>query len=232
MNRHVIMGVVVSALSAGAALATPAVLVSAKDHAIIAGGPGFGTLLETRDQSGLAAGYVDEVTPLHAFTAVTTHTVVFGGFEWFGESGTDSAIVSYFVSASPKVSGINHFALWNEESAGIGVFNLWFGAFAGDMSDLVLAGVSPTDHGLADYLADVYEFSPRANTGWWTLEMSRCPQPVVGSFPACAIGEVAWGGPSQQGGIPEPASWALMLAGFGLVGFAARSRRAMRQVAN
>jgi hypothetical protein len=228
MNRLVILSAVAAAFSASAVLATPAVLVSAKDHAIITSGPGFGTLLETRDQAGLAATYVDEVSPLHAFTATTTHTTIFSGFEWFGESGTTTAEVSYFVSASDKVKGINHFVLWNEESSGIGVFNLWYGASAGDKSDLVLTRVSPTDHGLAAYLADVWEFDARPNTGWWTIEASDCPQPIVGSFPACAIGEVAWGGPS---GVPEPASWALMLAGFGLVGVAARGRRSMARTA-
>lgn len=30
-----------------------------------------------------------------------------------------------------------------------------------------------------------------------------------------------------QGVIPEPATWAMMIAGFGLVGFAARRRRSL-----
>ena len=50
--------------------------------------------------------------------------------------------------------------------------------------------------------------------------MDRCPQPIVGSFAACAIGEVAWNGPK----VPEPATWAMMLAGFVLVGFAIRRK--------
>jgi hypothetical protein len=225
MNRLVITTVAaVAALSAGAAFAKPAVMVQAKDHAIITSGPGFGTLLETRNQAGLAAGYVDEMTRLHPYTAATTHTTTFAGFEWFGESGTSTAEVSYFVSASSQIRGINHFALWNEESSGIGVFNLWYGAFAGDKSDLVLSRVSPTDHALADYLSDVWHFSKRPNTGWWTIEAAGCPQPIVGSFAACAIGEVAWGGPK----VPEPATWAMMLVGFGLVGAAVRGRQGIR----
>jgi hypothetical protein len=221
MNHLFTTAAIAAALSAGAAFASPAVLVSAKDDAIITSGPGNGTLLETRNQAGLAANYVDEVTSLHPFTAATQHTPTFNGFEWFGNSGTDSAEVSYFVNASSKIRGIDHFVLWNEESSGIGVFNLWYGAFAGDKSDLVLTRVSPTDNPLASYGADVWEFNSRPNTGWWTIEASGCPQPNPGSFAACAVGEVAWGGPK----VPEPATWAMMLAGFGLVGAAVRRRQ-------
>jgi PEP-CTERM motif len=217
------------ALGAGsAAWATPAAMVEAKGCAIIAGGVGFGTCTETHNQAGLAIGYVDEATPLHAYVGLPPlHTEIFSGFEWFSDSGTTSAAVSYFVSASPRIRGIDHFVLWNEESSGIGVFNLYYGAFAGDLADLVLAGISPIDNGgPAPYAPEFWEFSPRPNTGWWTLVMDRCPQPIVGSFPACAVGEVAWGGPA----IPEPATWAMMIAGFGLVGWAMRRRTAIESV--
>ncbi len=221
MKIFATLGAAAAMMTAGAAYAGPAVLVEAKDHAIISGGIGSGTPLETRNQSGLAAFYVDEGTSLHPFTAVITHTTIFSGYEWFSDSGTTSAAVSYFVDASSRIKGINHFVLWNEESSGIGVFDLYYGAAPGALTDLVLAGITPTDNPLVDYLPDVYEFSKRPNTGWWTLVMDGCPQPIVGSYPACAVGEVAWGGPS----VPEPATWAMMLGGFGLVGFAARRRR-------
>jgi hypothetical protein len=46
-----------------------------------------------------------------------------------------------------------------------------------------------------------------------------------GGFDAIALDALAFGGPI--GGIPEPASWAMMILGFGLVGLQAR-RRALR----
>lgn len=197
------------------------VLVQASDCTILAGGPGFGTCVETYNQAGLAANYISGATAVQPFVGTTTHTTIFAGFEWFSNQGTSSASVSYLVNAPSNVLSITSFHLWNEESSGIGDFDLWFGAFAGDRSDLVVAGGVPTDHPLADYLADSWHFAPRPTQGWWTLDMRGCPQPNVGSFAACAIGEVAWGGPK----VPEPATWALMIAGFGLVGAAARTRR-------
>lgn len=199
------------------AMAAPAVMVQAKDCSIITSGPGNGSCTETHNQTGLLSGYVDEVTSLHPYLATSPlHTLVFAGNEWFGNSGTDSASVSYLVISG--AGPINHFVLWNEESSGIGIFNLWYGASAGALTDLVLAGISPFDNPLADYAPEFWEFAPRPATGWWTLEMNRCPQPDPGSFASCAVGEVAFGA------IPEPATWGMMLAGFGLVGFAMRRR--------
>jgi hypothetical protein len=209
-------------LTAGtAANAAPAVMVQAKGCSIIAGGPGFGTCTETYNQAGLSPGYIDEVTSLHPYLASNPqHTATFAGFEWFSNSGTTSASASYYTNPS-TVAYIDHFVLWNEESSGIGSFNLWYGATAGALTDLVLSNISPFDNPLASYGPQYWEFAKRPKTGWWTLEMSGCPQANPGSFPACAIGEVAFGG-----NVPEPSSWAMMIVGFGLVGATLRRRNA------
>ncbi len=205
-------------LGATAAVAAPARMIEPIDAVILAGGAGSGAIFNTIDQSGLAAGYVSGVTPLHPYTAVTTHSLVFAGNEWFSDAGTTSAVVSYLVDRP----GINHFVLWNEDASGIGRFNLWFGMTPGDMGLLLLSGVTPTDHPVVDYLSDVWELAPKTGPGWYTVEAWDCPQPLPGSYPACAIGEVAFGSY-----IPEPGSWALLIAGFGLVGLAARRRHSI-----
>lgn len=218
-------GALALGFASSAAIAAPVahadhVLVQAKDAIILAGGPGFGSIANTYNQAGLSVGYTDEVTRELPYLLGTTHTPTFACCEWFGESGTTSASVTYLVAASPRIRGITSFHLWNEESSGIGVFDLWYGAAPGALDDLVIGGGVPTDHLVVDYLADSWHFRARPNVGWWTLVMSGCPQPIVGSFPACAIGEVVWNGPR----VPEPATWAMMLAGFGLVGFAIRRK--------
>jgi hypothetical protein len=205
-------------VAAGAAHATPGRMASANDCVIVASGPGFGTCTETHNQVGLLTGYTEHVTRIHPYHAGDPmHTFVFAGNEWFSNLGTTSAIVSYYLD---EPWPLNHFMHWNEESSGTGLFNLWYGAFPGDLADLVLAGIAPPDNPLADYGAQVYEFSPRPKTGWWTLEMLDCPQPDPGSFAACAVGEVAWAGI-----IPEPGTWSMLIAGFGLVGWAVRRQR-------
>jgi hypothetical protein len=204
-----------------AAYASPALMVEAEHCSIISGGPGFGGCGETHNQLGLlfGQGYVSEVTSLHPYLATNPqHTDVFAGYEWFSNDGTTAASVSYFTSPL-TLPTIDHFVLWNEESSGIGSFNLWYGTTAGAMSDLVLSNISPIDNPVANYGAQYWEFAKRPSTGWWTLEMSGCPQANPGSFAACAIGEVAFGG-----SVPEPSSWAMMIVGFGLVGATLRRR--------
>ncbi len=218
-------------LSAAAALplmlAAPAsaavhtrVLVQPVDAVILEGGPGFGSIENTYNQAGLSATYVSGVTPTMPYLATTTHTTIFACCEWFSNDGSTTATVSYLVPLD-RVKWIDSFHLWNEESSGIGKFDLWWGMFPGDLAHLLLAAVSPTDNPLSpDYLANSWSIAPKPG-GWYTLIMSECPQPNPGSFAACAIGEVAFNGPV----VPEPGTWAMMIAGFGLVGWAARNRR-------
>ena len=73
------------------------------------------------------------------------------------------------------------------------------------------------DTSSSDY--DVYEFATSlANGGTIAITNGYHPAIVVD------VGGSVSAGPN--GTIPEPASWAMMLAGFGIVGSAVRSRRA------
>jgi hypothetical protein len=60
-----------------------------------------------------------------------------------------------------------------------------------------------------------YTLTPHAS-GWMTLNFGTTSHDNVGPI----LDNV-----SASGAVPEPASWALMLGGFGLVGGAMRSRR-------
>jgi hypothetical protein len=48
---------------------------------------------------------------------------------------------------------------------------------------------------------------------------------TTNAFDLDAVGLVNWKSVDDVGGIPEPATWAMMIAGFGLVGASARRRR-------
>jgi hypothetical protein len=182
---------------------------------IDAGGPGFGNIADTFNENGLFTTYVPNVTDFDAYIATNPmHTDIFSGFEWFSNSGTTSAQVTYDFGS---VRSFDKLALWNEESSGIGQLDLI--TSVDGVTFTALATVFPTDNPLANYGADVFAFG-LTSARYVRFGMSGCPQPNPGSFQGCAIGEVAF-----RGAAPEPASWAMMVAGFGAVGGALRSRR-------
>ncbi len=197
-------------------------IVAPTSGTIVSGGPGFGTLTETFNQAGLSAGYTAGVTDFDTYLAGNpTHTITFSGFEWFGNSDTTSAEVIYDFGS---VIGIDRLALWNEEASGIG--RLLLSASVDGVTFSGLGTFSPTDN-TVDYVADVFSFAA-TSARYVKFDMRECPQPLRSGgatpFPACAIGEVAFRTADVAGGIPEPATWAMMILGFGLVGAAARRR--------
>lgn len=219
-NLGVIMNFRKVALGAALAVSTATmahagVIIAPVAATIDAGGPGSGSISNTFDQSGLSIGYTAGVTDFDTYIASgPTHTLTFGGYEWFSNYGTTSATVTYDFGALVTISAL---ALWNEESSGIGHLNLT----APDLG--TIASVDPVDVPYGDYGAQVFSFAP-VTTRYLTFEMSNCPQNDPGSYQSCAIGEVAFNS-GVAGGVPEPATWALMIGGFGMAGAALRRRR-------
>lgn len=184
--------------SVGTALALDALsagsIVSPIGGVINAGGPGFGLLRDTFSQSGLTAGFTSGVTSFDAYLATTPrHTMIFGGFEWFSNAGTTGATVTYDLGA---VIAIDRLALWNEESSGIGTLNL-FSSTDGVTFTPLASNLHPTDHAITNpidsppYPADVFGFAS-TNARFVRFVITDSPQPNPGSFPAAAIGEVAF----------------------------------------
>lgn len=210
---------IAAAVAALPAQAGPGTIIAPISGVVDVGGPGFGTLAHTFNQASLSTGYTSGVTNFDAYIASNpTHTTIFGGFEYFGAAGTSALTVTYDLGAATR---INALALWNEESSGIGLLNL-LGSLDGITFTSLASGLVPTDNTLASsvYSADVFSFAS-TNARYVRFEASRCPQALPGSFAACAIGEVAF----RTAAVPEPQSWALLIAGFGLVGATLRRRR-------
>ena len=182
------------------------------------GSPGFGSIDNTFNQAGLSAGYTSGVTNFNSYIASSPiHTSTFACCEWFSNSPTTSAQVTYDFGSMVTIDAL---ALWNEESSGIGRLTL------STPSNVDFLTVSPFDNPLASYLAEVFTFSA-VTTQFVTFKMSGCPQADPGSYPSCAIGEVAF----RTAGVPEPTTWALMIGGFGLAGAALRRRRTVAATA-
>ena len=215
--------------AAGAVSATPALaqaIVAPTSATINSGGPGDGSINNTFNQSGLATGYTSGVTNFDAYLAGTPqHTLVFACCEWFSALGTSSASVTYdFGSAL----GLDALALWNEESSGIGTLNLLWSLDGTSFSSLGVFDPmdNPTGSG---YGPQVFTFAP-TDLRYVRFDMSDCPQ-NANDYQACAIGEVAFRSTDAvTPAVPEPGTWAMMLLGFGAIGFSLRGRRS-RQVA-
>lgn len=202
--------------------ATPAsaAIVSAVGGTINSSGPGFGTLTETFDQSGLISGYTSGVTDFDAYIATNPlHNTIFAGNEWFSNSDTTSASVTYDLGS---VLNINKMALWNEESSGIGLLDLLVStdgiAFVSLLSGIALADTPNGDGPAFFYGPSVLSFVT-TSMRYMRLDMSRCPQPD-GDFPSCSIGEVAF-----STAVPIPGGALLLITGLGALGAAGLRRR-------
>jgi hypothetical protein len=195
---------------AGTAEAAP--IIAPVSAVIDLGGPGMGSIDDTINQNGLSTGYTNGVTDFDTYLGGgPTHTDVFSGFEWFSNTGTSSARVTYDFGGTVVISRL---ALWNEESSGIGILNLSYSLDNTVFVPLAL-GLTPFDNpggpllDAPDYPAEVFGFVP-TTVRYVSFDMSECG-PKAGSdndWPACAIGEVAF-----EGVVPEPAT--LLLVGTG-----------------
>lgn len=212
----------VAGLAAASVGVQAGVVRSAVGGTINAGGPGFGTLVETYNQAGLSAGYTNGVTDFDTYIAGNpTHTYIYGGYEWFSNSGSTSASVTYDLGASYN---LNAMAIWVEESSGFGSLDL-LGSTDGVNFFNLSMGISPVDYPLADYPAQVFGFGS-TSVRYVRMDMSNCPQPNPADFQGCAIGEVAFRDAGNDNHVPEPAG--LALAALGLLAGGALGRRAKR----
>ena len=132
---------VVSALFATAPASAGAIL-GAVSATINTGGPGFGSIDDTFNQAGLITAYTSGVTDYDTYLAGNPqHNFLFSGNEWFSNNPSSSASVTYDLGA---VKTVDAFALWSEDIAGIGLFDL-LASSDGVSFTSVLSGLAPAN---------------------------------------------------------------------------------------
>lgn len=214
MNIQMLKAAVAGLILSVSGLANAGLIVSATGAVINSGGPGFGSILDTINQNGLSTGYVSGVTDFDSYIASNpSHTIAFGGYEWFGNSSETASSVTYDLGS---LTSINALALWNEETEGIPLLDLYVSSDNVNFNALSL-GLTPVDNPLADYLPEVFSFSD-VNTRYVRFDMSSCTH----NDWACAIGEVAFrtAEPADSTSVPEPSTLAIFA--LGIMGLASR----------
>jgi F5/8 type C domain len=184
---------------------------------------GGGTpISNTYDQTGLSPGFVSGVTDWSTYFGADPLKDFGYTNEWFTDAGVTSAVVTYDLGAVYK---IDDFALWEEDSTGIGETNVLVSTDGVTWTPL-LTGIVPTQTALDEnYGAQFFPFATVA-ARYIELDILEAPNPAaVGGYDGAAIGEVAFEGSS----VPEPATWALLSCGFAALGLLSGSRRARRR---
>ncbi len=177
-----------------------------------------GDILTVNNQSGLSASFASGLTDFVTYMAgAPTHTSLYSGFEWFSAPDKTSGTLVLDLGAIYSVGNI---ALWNEEFSGIASMDVKFSETT-DFGGSPSAGtVFPTNNPQnADYFAQV--FGVGASMGRYVELALSCPNPDF-LYNGCSMGEIAF---DVSAAVPEPSTYALMLAGLALVAGVARRPR-------
>lgn len=173
----------------------------------------------TYNQSGLYDNYINNVTDFDSYLASSPyHTSDYNHKEWFSDG--PSVSVTYDLG---KLINVNAIALWNEETTGFGIFDL-FGSDDGINFYNLASSLSPTDnsfdmdqpYGDYRYAADRFDFAS-TYLQYIRFDAENCHN-ETNTFNYCSIGEVAF----RTTDVPEPET--LVLFCLSLLGLKMRRK--------
>ena len=123
-------------------------------------------------------------------------------------------------------SGLGSFFIQTFAVAANSTYTLSFFASQLNFGSSIIASVNGTSFGTFTPGTGWTPFSQTYNTGSATQATLRLDAGSTSqSYNDFAVDDVAFTGPAAPGAVPEPATWAMMILGFGLVGSGLRRRR-------
>jgi len=164
------------------------------------------------------AAALDIIVPLGVIVVPPTQTFTPG--VTFVTAGQNSASFQFFIS-QPMTLTVSSFT--NSAIGGTGIFDFnSIGLFSGlgTGGDALQTGtISTRQNGIQTASLNPFQL----NIGNYTINYAG----TVSGEPAGVGSNITFAEGMAGGGVPEPASWAMMIGGFGLVGGTLRRRRAI-----
>jgi hypothetical protein len=206
--------IAVAILSAGSAQA--AKMLAPVSVQVVSGGTAgvFWTVDNIIDQSGLTKTYTAGVTEFEDFVASDPRHGDALNTRWLSSSNTTSSILTFDFGQAVTLSKL---ALWDDLSS-------TNSRFIFSTPDLVnFASFRPIDRrGTSNPPVQVFDFRD-ITTRYLTVQIEGCNQGGT-SWTGCGVHEMAFA-EGIAGGVPEPATWAMMILGFGAAGAVLRRRQ-------
>ena len=194
------------AAAAAASLATPA-QAEVIDFDDLSNGA-----IVTNQYAGLGVTFSSEAGAQVIVTAQSLGSSL-PNFICSGVGGQINCVDDVYVDFASAVSGLTFLAVGDNNVGDIGDVRVFNGAILLGMVDIIGDAVVTTPQ-----LVDLTAFAA----------ITRIE--IVGVTDAAGLGYDDFTFNGTNGAIPEPGTWAMMLLGFGAVGFAMRRRRAGREL--
>lgn len=222
MNK-ILAAVAAVAAVCGASAASAGVIIQPKAVTVNIGGELLNfSAFNMIDQSGLATKYKSGVTDFDAYVAQGPIHAADSG-EWLSTGPLSMARVTFDLGEMVEFNGA---AIWNEDASSltaiIGSLPIALGGGYGGigLNDTAASGGSP-------YGPSVWRHQALTSR-YVTFDIYGCNRAGF-THNGCGLGEVAFRStalaPPPPGAVPEPATWAMMILGFGGVGATLRRRR-------